>query len=90
MSDESRQICFFVTITYGKDIVTERIINNKEVLRMTRLTNTLNDMLEKKGLTCPWPPTSVDLTTDAVRSVVPAVLFNFLAWAVGASEDPLR
>ncbi|KAK6172497.1 hypothetical protein SNE40_016134 [Patella caerulea] len=173
--------------SFGKEIVTERIINNKEILRMTRLTNILNDMLERKGvhftyrndqlvnflkkdfpqlsfhaptqmnmskivyvesltagdffqnypsspvtkdsssrgsenaaipaceesdenpvktlynaglqvkcalsdyagLTCPWPPTSVDLTTDAVRSEVPGVLLNFLAWTVGASEDPV-
>ncbi|XP_050416207.1 uncharacterized protein LOC126830032 [Patella vulgata] len=170
--------------SFSKEIITERLINNKEILCMTRLTIILNDMLEKKGvhftyrndqlkhllkkdfpqlnfhapnqmnmskivyvemltagdfrqnyssssvtedgsstgsesatflafgenpvktlynaglqvkctlndsagLTCPWLPTSVDLTTDAVRSVVPEVLFNFLAWSVGASEDPV-
>ncbi|XP_038062706.1 uncharacterized protein LOC119733191 [Patiria miniata] len=36
----------------------------------------------------PWPPTALHLTIDAAQSFVPALLFNFLAWAVGAHSDP--
>jgi len=38
--------------------------------------------------TLPWPPTSGDLTMDAARQIVPTMLYNFLAWVVGASDDP--
>ncbi|XP_038073202.1 uncharacterized protein LOC119741498 isoform X2 [Patiria miniata] len=36
----------------------------------------------------PWPPTSLNLTVDDARRIVPTKLFNFLAWIVGSSDDP--
>ena len=38
--------------------------------------------------TLPWPPTASDLNLDSARRIIPPKLFNFIAWIVGASEDP--
>ena len=35
-----------------------------------------------------WPPTSSEITGDSVRKVVPPVLFNFMSWLLGYSDDP--
>lgn len=35
-----------------------------------------------------WPPLSSDITGDKVKKTVPTILFNFLAWMLGASTDP--
>ena len=40
------------------------------------------------GMTCPWPPTSKDLTLETARSVIPSELFNLIAWCCGLSEEP--
>ena len=48
------------------------------------LKKQINDVNEK----LPWPPTALHLTADAAKAFVPAPLFNFLAWAVGAHTDP--
>ena len=42
-----------------------------------------------KGLSCSWPPTGSDLTMKAAEEIIPAELFNFLAWLIGASDDPV-
>ena len=36
----------------------------------------------------PWPPTAEHLTLRSAEAVVPAKLYNFLAWVIGASDDP--
>ena len=35
-----------------------------------------------------WPPTAQDLTLDVARLLVPAQLYNFLAWLIGALDEP--
>ena len=44
---------------------------------------------EGKSVEC-WPPDSNDLTADNAKEAVPTKLFNFVAWAVGFSEEPLE
>ena len=45
---------------------------------------------ESKGVDVDWPPDSHDLTLQsAIRSIL-VKLYNFLAWTVGFSEEPLR
>ena len=34
-----------------------------------------------------WPPTASDLSPEAAEEATPSILFNFLSWVVGASED---
>ena len=36
----------------------------------------------------PWPPTAEHLNLQAAEAVVPWRLYNFLAWTIGASEEP--
>ena len=35
-----------------------------------------------------WPPISSDITGECVRKLVTPILFNFVAWLLGFSEDP--
>lgn len=35
-----------------------------------------------------WPPLSSDISGASVKRVVPPLLFNFLSWMMGASDDP--
>ena len=35
-----------------------------------------------------WPPLACDITGDSVRKVVPPLLFNFIAWILGYSDEP--
>jgi hypothetical protein len=35
-----------------------------------------------------WPPLSSDITGESVRKLVTPLLFNFVAWLLGFSEDP--
>ena len=35
-----------------------------------------------------WPPTSTDFSMEKVKSFIPPLLFNFLAWVTNKSEDP--
>ncbi|XP_071847519.1 uncharacterized protein [Apostichopus japonicus] len=35
-----------------------------------------------------WPQTGQDLTLAIARNLVPVQLYNFLAWLIGASEEP--
>lgn len=36
-----------------------------------------------------WPPVASDITGDSVRTVVSPIIFNFMAWVVGFSDEPL-
>ena len=36
----------------------------------------------------PWPPNASDLTVDAACKIIPAKLYNFVAWMIGASDEP--
>ena len=47
----------------------------------------IRSMIEKCDSLKNWPPTAEDLTLNACKKVVPAGLFNFLAWCIGASND---
>ena len=38
--------------------------------------------------TMPWPPTSEYLNKKTAETLVPCSLYNFIAWTVGASEEP--
>ena len=35
-----------------------------------------------------WPPFSDDLTMKTAEKIIPPCLYNFIAWTVGASDDP--
>ena len=35
-----------------------------------------------------WPPLASDITGDSVKKVVSPLLFNFMAWILGYSDDP--
>ena len=41
-----------------------------------------------KGVGSAWPPDSHDLTLSSALDSIPIVLYNFLAWAVGYSQEP--
>ena len=41
-----------------------------------------------KGVGSTWPPDSHDLTLSSALDSVPAIIYNFLAWAVGYSQEP--
>lgn len=45
-----------------------------------------NLMAESPSLRGTWPPTAEELDKNAVKEMVPVLLFNFLAWCMG-SED---
>ena len=47
-----------------------------------------NLLKESKGVV-DWPPDSNDLTVDNAKQAIPTKLFNFVAWAVGYSDEPL-
>ena len=44
---------------------------------------------ESKGIDADWPPDSHDLTLQFARESIPVKLYNFLAWAMGFSDEPL-
>lgn len=35
-----------------------------------------------------WPPVASEITADSVKKLVPPMLFNFMAWVVGFSDEP--
>ena len=35
-----------------------------------------------------WPPLSTDISSESVKKVVSPLLFNFISWLLGYSEDP--
>ena len=35
-----------------------------------------------------WPPFASDINVDNVKKLVPPLLFNFMAWLLGFSDDP--
>ena len=35
-----------------------------------------------------WPPVSSDITIDSVKKIVSPILYNFVAWLVGFSDEP--
>ena len=45
---------------------------------------------ESKGIDADWPPDSHDLTLQFARKSIPVKLYNFLAWTMGFSDQPLR
>ena len=48
----------------------------------------LKDDIMQTRTNLPWPPTSSELTLESARTIVSSKLYNFLAWVVGASDDP--
>ena len=47
-------------------------------------------LTESKGVDSEWPPDSHDLTLSLARQSIPVRLYNFLAWCVGYSSDPVE
>ena len=35
-----------------------------------------------------WPPVASDITGDSVRTVVSPMIFNFMVWVLGFSDEP--
>lgn len=46
-------------------------------------------LTESKGVHSEWPPDSHDLTLSFARQSIPTKLYNFLAWCLGFSSDPI-
>ena len=40
-----------------------------------------------QGLQVPWPPVAADINIENVKEIVTPTLFNFLAWALGFSDE---
>ena len=57
---------------------------NESYMTALNLRNTINDI--KPSI--PWPPFSEHLTVKAAENIIPPSLYNFIAWTVGASEEP--
>ncbi|KAJ8030514.1 hypothetical protein HOLleu_26961 [Holothuria leucospilota] len=47
-----------------------------------------NAVKDAPSMTGPWPPTSDDLSLESAKELVPAKLFNLMAWCTGATEEP--
>ena len=47
-----------------------------------------NIIKECQKLDMPWPPMSTDLCLENVKDMVPPVLFNFISWILGFSDEP--
>lgn len=47
-------------------------------------------LTECKGVSSEWPPDSQDLSLSLARQSIPVKLYNFLAWCVGFSSDPVK
>jgi hypothetical protein len=47
-------------------------------------------LMESKGVDAEWPPDSNDLTLELATRCVPVRLYNFLAWCLGYSCDPIE
>ena len=48
----------------------------------------LRNIINEVKPTMPWPPTSEHLNKKTAETLVPCSLHNFIAWTVGASEEP--
>ena len=35
-----------------------------------------------------WPPTSIDISIETAKDIIPIVLFNFIAWVMNKSDEP--
>uniref|UniRef100_UPI00358E324A uncharacterized protein n=1 Tax=Myxine glutinosa TaxID=7769 RepID=UPI00358E324A len=58
-------------------------------LRNTYMTALdLRQTIREVKPTMPWPPTAEHLNLKEAEAIVPCSLYNFLAWAVGASDEP--
>ena len=49
----------------------------------------INGMLKKSPGVDGWPPDSSDLTLDHGTESIPLKLFNFIAWILGYSKEPV-
>ena len=47
-------------------------------------------LMESKGFNVEWSPDSNDLTLELATRCVPVRLYNFLAWYLGYSCDPIE
>ena len=45
---------------------------------------------ESKGVHSDWPPDSHDLTLELATKSIPVKLYNFLAWCLGFSAEPIQ
>ena len=68
---------------------------NKETKSMSTVRERFSTALDVKRKiddvstsALPWPPTADDLTMDYAEEIIPPILFNLIAWMVGASQDP--
>ncbi|KAK6175746.1 hypothetical protein SNE40_014139 [Patella caerulea] len=46
------------------------------------------EFLKTSGYDGPWPPLGLDFTVENAKSIIPVTLFNLVAWAIGASDEP--
>ena len=44
-------------------------------------------MSESPSLDCTWPPVAENLKPETVEKMTSKLLFNFLAWCVGETDD---
>ncbi|XP_050409517.2 uncharacterized protein LOC126824350 [Patella vulgata] len=46
------------------------------------------EFLKTSGYDGHWPPLGLDFTVENAKSMIPVTLFNLVAWAIGASDEP--
>ena len=59
-----------------------------EVQILYHASKIIRNNIDKPALDIPWPLLAADITDENVKKVVDPILFNFLAWICGFSEDP--
>lgn len=82
-SDEGEEHERFVPdTTYQSSIRLQEIYNVALTLR--------NELESKKPVNWygTWPPVASDITMDSVKKLVSPILFNFIAWLLGFSDEP--
>ena len=83
-SDEDGNECehFEQSETHKTTITLQEIYNVALALR--------NELESKKPVNWygSWPPVSSDITIDSVKKIVSPILYNFVAWLVGFSDEP--
>lgn len=57
------------------------------LLNMYMTAMDLRNTIKQEESSLLWPPTAETLTLQEAERTVPNILYNFLAWIVGASED---
>ena len=67
----------------------DRSVRDTTVQELFHVAMEINGMLKKSSGVDGWPPDSSDLTLDHATESIPVTLFNFIAWTLGYSGEPV-